>query len=169
MKQSKILSTAKRGQVFIVIAIVFVVLISLFVIIPLFNARSNSVPIVSEVFWQTESKNVTVAHLGDDVELHVVFRASKQYAGSIITKIKKDIAYWFDKDYAVKTYSIDLGVNQVTELKMAFSPDEASQGIMRGYFLEIYFSGAGTNWVMADSYPPRLQVVTAGTSSNITF
>lgn len=162
-------SKATRGQVFIVIVIIVLVLIALFVIIPMFNARRNSAPLVLAAFWQTDSKNVTVAYLGDHVELHAVIKASQQYNGSIITKVKKDIAYWFDNDYAVKTYSIDLAANQVTELKMTFSPDEASQGIMRGYFLQIAFSGAGTNWVMADSYPPRLQVVTARTGSNTTF
>ncbi len=107
--------------------------------------------------------------MGDEVEFHAVIKASEQYTGSIVTKVKKDIAYWFDNDYAVKTYPINLAANQVTELKMTFSPDEASQGRMRGYFLQIDFSGAGTNWVMADSYPPRLQVVTVGTGSNTPF
>ncbi len=57
-------STARRGQVFIVIVIIIVVLIALFVIIPMFNARRNSAPLVLEAFWQTDSKNVTVASFG---------------------------------------------------------------------------------------------------------
>lgn len=129
----------------------------------------GTLPLVLEAFWQTNGKNVTVAYLGYEVELHVVIKASEQYTGSISTKVKKDIAYWFDNDYAVKTYPINLAANQVSELKMTFSPDEASQGRMRGYFSQIDFSGAGTNWVMADSYPPRLQVVTVGTGSNTPF
>jgi len=45
------------------------------------------------------------------------------------------------------------------EPELAFVPDGASAGRLRGYFVEISFSATHTNWVMKNSYPPRLKVL----------
>lgn len=151
---------ARRGQVFIIIAIIILVIVALLVLLPLFEAGRRSGPLVQQVFWQTNDQNVTKAYLDGEVELHAVVKAAEKYTGSMVIKIRKDIAYWFDTDYTVKTFPLDLAGGRTAELNLTFSPDEASQGRTRGYFVEIDFAATGTNWVMDDSYPPRLEVVT---------
>ena len=153
-------SKARRGQVFIVIVVIILILVALFVILPLFEARNRSVALVQQVFWRANNQNVTSVFLGREVELHAVIKVTEEYVGSAVVKVRKDVAYWFDSDYTVKTFPLNLPGGQTTELELTFSPDEASQGRFRGYFVEIQFSLTNTNWVMDDSYPPRLAVVT---------
>jgi hypothetical protein len=151
---------AKRGQVFIIIVIIILIIVALFVLLPMFEAGRRSGPLVQQVFWQANGQNVTKAYLGGEVELHAVVRAVEEYTGSVVIRIRKDIAYWFDSDYVLKTFPLDLTGGRTAELNLTFSPDEASQGRTRGYFVEMGFTVTGTNWVMDDSYPPRLEVIT---------
>jgi hypothetical protein len=160
-------STARRGQVFIIVVVIILILVALFVILPLFEARNRSVPVVQQVFWQANNQNVTSVYLGGEVELHAVIKVTEEYADSVVVKVRKDVAYWFDSDYTVKTFPLNLVGGQTTELELTFSPDEASQGRFRGYFVEIQFSATNTNWVMDDSYPPRLEVVTRQPGTNL--
>ena len=159
-------SKARRGQVFIVIVVIILILVALFVILPMFEARNRPAPLVQQVFWQASNQNVTSVYLGGQVELHAVVKVTEEYAGSVLVKIKKDVAYWFDSDYTVKTFPLNLVGGQTTELELTFSPDEASQGRFRGYFVEIQFSATNTNWVMDDSYPPRLEDVVSQPGTN---
>jgi hypothetical protein len=156
----------RRGQVFIVVVVIILIVIALFVILTMFEARNRSAPLVQQVFWQASNQNITSVYLAGEVELHAVIRATEEYAGSVVVKVRKDVAYWFDSDYTVKTFPLNLGRGQTTELELTFSPDEASQGRFRGYFVEIQFSATKTNWVMDDSYPPRLEVVTHQPGTN---
>jgi len=126
----------------------------------MFEAERRTGPLVEQVFWQANGQNVTEVYLGGEVELHAVLTTAEEYTGSVAIKVRKDIAYWFDSDYILKTFPLDLVGGRTAQLNLTFSPDEASQGRTRGYFVEIDFTATGTNWVMDDSYPPRLQVIT---------
>jgi hypothetical protein len=153
-------SRGRRGQALIIIVIIILVIVAFFVLLPIFEAGRRSGPLVQRVFWQTNGQNVTRVYLGGEIELHAVVKTAEEYTGSVVIKIRKDVAYWFDSDYMVKTFPLDLTGSRTAELNLTFSPDEASQGRTRGYFVEIDFTATGTNWVMDDSYPPRLEVVT---------
>jgi hypothetical protein len=157
---------ARRGQVLIIIVVIILILVALFVILPSFEARNRPVPLVQQVFWRANNQNVTSVYLGGEVELHAVIKVTEGYTGSIVVKVRKDVAYWLDSDYTVKTFPVNLIGGQTTELELTFSPDEASQGRFRGYFVEIQFSATNTNWVMDDSYPPRLEVVVREPGTN---
>ncbi len=152
-------SKNRRGQVLIVIAIIVLILIALIIILPKLEARNKTSPLVEQVFWQVNNQNVTNVLLGQEVEVHAVVGATEQYAGSVVVKVRKDIAYWFDRDYSIVTFPLNLAGGHTTELELTFSPDEATQGRLRGYFVEIQFSATGKKWVMEDSYPPRLEVL----------
>jgi hypothetical protein len=159
-------SKAKRGQVFIVIVVIILILIALFVILPMLGNRNRSVPLVQQVFWQANNQNVTNVYLGVEVEMHAVIKVTEEYTGSVVVKVRKDVANWFDSDYTVKTFPLNLVGGQTTELELTFSPDEATQGRFRGYFVEIHFSATNTNWVMDNSYPPRLEVAVRQPGTN---
>jgi hypothetical protein len=117
------------------------------------------------VFWRVGSANITEAVVGQQVEAHAVIEASQEYAGSVVVKIRKDIAFWPDHDYSTKTTPVDLRGDQTIELDLVFSPDQASGGSLRGYFVEIDFLASGANWAMENSYPPRLTVDVSSSSS----
>jgi len=163
-------STSRRGTILIpVIIIIAVILIALFVVIPLLTSNNGSAPVVQDVTWQSGGKNVTSISLGQEVETQVTIQAIEQYTDSVVIKVRKDIAYWFDSDYATKTFPVSLASGQTTLLSVTFTPDEASEGNMRGYFVEIDFSGTGSTWIMDGSYPPRLQVAGVQPGSGTPF
>lgn len=147
-----------KGQAFILILIVLLALIVVFVVLPMNEARRQSSPAVLQVFWQVNGQNVTTAFAGEEVELHVVIEAAEEYVGSLVVKVRKDVSYWFDSDHSVKTFPASLVGNQVAEFVLAFAVDEATGSRLRGYFVEVDFSVKRTNWVMENSYPPRLKV-----------
>jgi hypothetical protein len=89
----------------------------------------------------------------------VVVRASEQYVGSVLVKVRKDVSWWFDSDYSVATVPVDMVGDGEAQLKVEFVPDEASGGSLRGYFVEVEFSATGTSWTMDAGYPPRLEVI----------
>jgi len=116
---------------------------------------------VQEVFWQMEGQKVTTVGVGVEVEAYVVVKATEEYVGSIVVKIRKDISFWPDSDYSIKTVPVNLIGGQETKLELSFVPDQASDGglrSLRGYFVEVDFSATQTSWVMENSYPPRLKV-----------
>jgi len=102
---------------------------------------------------------VTSATLGSRVEARIVVKATAEYAGSIVVKVRKDVALWFDKDYAISTVPASLIGGQKLEITVPFVPDEASGGSLRGYLVEVEFSATKTTWTMENSYPPRLKVL----------
>jgi len=159
-------SRARRGQVFIVIIVIIIILVALFVIVPMLGGRNRPAPLVQQILWQANNQNVTSVYLGEEFELRAVVKATEQYTGSVVVKVRKDVADWFDSDYAVKTFPLNLIGDQTIELELTFSPDEATQGRFRGYFVEIQFSATNTKWVMDDSYPPRLEVLVPQPGTN---
>jgi hypothetical protein len=151
-------SKARKGQVFIILLIILVVVIVLFVALPMFEAQHKSTPLVQQVFWNVNGGNVTSCYLGEDVEAHIVIKGTEEYSGSIVVKIRKDATFWFDSDYTVKTFPVDLPGGQTAELVTTFAPDEGSGGQLRGYFVEVDFLTTHSDWIMESSYPPRLKV-----------
>lgn len=149
---------ARRGQAFILILLVLLGMIVVFALVSTRSVRVRSTPVMQEVFWRVDGRRVTTASVGDEVEAHVVAKATEEYVGSIVVRIRKDISFWPDSDYSIKTVPVNLRGGQETELELAFVPDQASAGSLRGYFVEVDFSATGTSWVMESSYPPRLRV-----------
>jgi len=151
----------RKGQAFILILLLLLGIILIFVFVSTRSARVRASPTVQEVFWRVDGQKVTTANVGVEVEAHVVVKATEEYVGSIVVKIRKDIAFWPDSDYSVKTVPVNLRGGQETELELSFAPDQASDGglrSLRGYFVEVDFSVTQTSWVMENSYPPRLKV-----------
>jgi len=141
--------------------LILLVLLGIIVIFAFFSARSarvRSAPAVQEVFWRVDGQKVTTTSVGVEVEAHVVVNATEEYVGSIVVKIRKDISFWPDSDYTIKTVPVNLRGGQETELELAFVPDQASAGSLRGYFVKVDFSATHTSWVMKSPYPPRLKV-----------
>jgi hypothetical protein len=151
-------SRAKRGQIFIVLLIILIIVVVLFVALPMIGSRSKSTPVVRQVFWSVGSRNVTSCFLDQEVEVHVIIESVQQYTASVVIKIRKDMSLWFDSDYVAKTFPLDLPGGQSTELVVTFAPDEASEEQLRGYFVEVDFLASNSNWIMVNSYPPRLMV-----------
>jgi hypothetical protein len=150
----------RKGQILIFIVLI---LIFAFVVIALFSGGfggGKSAPAVLESYWSVGGRRDTTAVVvGESVEAVVVIKPSEQYVGSVVLKVRKDVQWWFDKDYAVATVPLDLRGGVERELSLEFVPDEASGGSLRGYFIEVEFSAVGATWTMDSAYPPRLEVV----------
>jgi hypothetical protein len=151
----------------VLILIVVLAIVVVFALVSVRFARVKSSPSVQEVFWQVGGANVTEASVGDDIEAHAVIKATKEYVGSVVVKVRRDVAFWPDSDYSTKTVPVNLRGDQSTELELVFVPDQISGGDFRGYFVEIDFSSLNTNWVMENSYPPRLTINTSTSSPKL--
>lgn len=150
-----------KGQI---IVLILLVLLGLVVVFALFSATSipvRAAPIVQEAVWRVDGSAVTTARVGDKVEARLIVQAVEEYVGSVVVKVRKDIRWWPDTDYHVSTIPLNLKGGATTEIKIAFTPDEASSGSMRGYFIEIEFQATRTTWTMENTYPPRLTVTGA--------
>ena len=150
-----------RGQLFLV-AVVFLLMLIVFALLATQYSATRPSPVVEEASWRVNGQKVTSVTLDSRVEARIVVRAVGEYAGSIVVKVRKDIALWLDRDYSISTTPVDMVDGQKLEIKLNFVPDEASGGSLRGYFLEVEFSVTKTTWTMENSYPPRLTVILAG-------
>lgn len=88
----------------------------------------------------------------------MVIRATEEYVGSVVVKVRKDVVLWFDSDYHVLTVPVNLTGGQEKDMEVTFIPDKSSGGRIRGYFIEIDFEATGTKLVMENSYPPKLRL-----------
>jgi len=147
-----------KGQILILIVLVLIGLVVIFALFSRVSVRIRAAPIVREAVWSVDDSVVSTASVGENVETHIVVEAVEEYVGSVVVKIKKDIRWWPDSDYHVSTIPINLKGSEQKTIEIAFTPDEASSGGMRGYFIEIDFQATRTTWVMENSYPPRLRV-----------
>lgn len=111
-----------------------------------------------EVVWRVNNQEVTSATLGEKVEAVIIVEATEEHVGSIVVKVRKDIRWWPDSDLHVSTFPVNLKGGEQKEMNVTFTPDEASSGSMRGYFVEIEFRATRTTWTMQNTYPPRLRV-----------
>lgn len=153
----------RKGETYLGAILVLLVLVSVFAVLLTRYVRVRASPIVDEAFWLTDDQKVTAAHVRSKVETHVIIRATGEYVGSVVVKIRKDIALWLDNDYAVVTVPVSLSGDEKTEITLDFIPDETSVGRLRGYFIEVGFPVTKAKWVMENSYPPRLTVMNSGT------
>jgi len=147
-----------RGQAFILIILLLAETIATFALLSARPIKVRYAPIVLEAFWEVNGQRVTTARVGTTVNAHVMIKAVDEYVGSVVFKIKKDFAFWFDNDYHILTVPVNLVGGQEKETEFAFVPDKPSQGRLRGYFIEIDFEITKTKWVMENSYPPRLRI-----------
>jgi len=147
-----------KGQLFLV-AVVFLLIIIAFALLAAHFVPTQPSPVVEETSWRVNSLKVTSVTVGSRVEARIIVKAAVEYEGSIVVKVRKDIALWFDKDYAISTTPVRLTNGQRSEIKLNFVPDQASGGSLRGYFIEVEFSATKTTWTMENSYPPRLKVL----------
>lgn len=152
-------ASAQAGRVFVVVLLVLLAAVGVIVFVLIRSSQVRSSPVVQEVFWRVDGRNSTTANIGDEVEAHVVVKTEEEYVGSMVVKLRKDVSFWSDSDYSTKTVPVDLKGGEATELELVFAPDEASGGSLRGYFVEVDFTLTHTNWVMENSYPPRLRVL----------
>jgi hypothetical protein len=157
-------SRSRKGQAIILIVIVILVIVAVFALLSMNAAQVSSSPSVQQAFWRVDGANVIEASISDNVEAHAFIKANEEYVGSIVMKIRRDVPFWPDSDYSTKTVPVNLVGDQVTELELTFAPDQKSGTGLRGYFIEIDFSASNTNWVMENSYPPRLTVNASTTS-----
>lgn len=133
-------------------------LVLFFGLLSIVSVRVRVAPVVREAFWRVAGEKVSSSMVGKGVEAVILVEATEEYVGSIVVKIRKDIAFWPDSDYHVSTVPVNLVGGEGKELKVAFTPDETSGGSLRGYFIEVEFRATRTTWVMENSYPPRLRV-----------
>jgi hypothetical protein len=154
------LKRKSRGLGIIILLIIVIIIAFLgFVVIFGMLRRGRAAPIVEEAFWKAKGHAVESVTLGEEVEAHVIVKATEEYVGSLVVKIRKDIALWSDRDYQLSTVLVNLRAGEIEEIQIAFVPDESTDGRFRGYFVEIEFRVTGTSWVMENSYPPRLRVL----------
>jgi len=148
----------KKGQILILVLLVLIGLVLVFGVLSLVSTRARAAPIVQEAAWLVDDQQVSTATLQERVEAKIVIKATEQYTGSVVVKIRKDVRWWPDSDYQVSTIPVNLKGGDEREIEIAFTPDEASRDGLRGYFVEVGFSATRTTWVMENSYPPRLRV-----------
>jgi hypothetical protein len=143
------------------IIIIIIVIVAAFALVTVLvmSKRARAGPIVEEAFWQVDGQRLTDARFGEKVKAIVVVKPVEEYVGSIVVKVRKDIAWWPDSDYQVSTVPVSLRAGESKEIEVAFTPDERSGSRLRGYFIEITFQLTGTSWTMESSYPPRLRVL----------
>lgn len=149
---------SSKGQAFLFIILLAIVIIAAFALLWTRFTRVRFAPIVQEAFWQVDEQRITTASVSSEVEATVAVKATEQYVGSIVIKIRKDVALWPDSDYHVLTVPVDLAGGEEKKIEFTFVPDESSDGGLRGYFIEVDFLATRTKWVMENSYPPRLRV-----------
>lgn len=108
------------------------------------------------VYWTVNRKTASSCELGETVQAHISFRAyDASVSGTIRVKIRKDIAGGFDEDFAVSDYDLQISKGETKSITLEFTPNEASSGNSRGYFIEVE---GEVSWTMTDAYPPRLKV-----------
>ena len=164
------------------------------------NARLTpryGLPRIKEGYWEVNRERVTEAQKGQEVKAHIIVSTTNfssiehdKVEGTITMRIKKDLRFWFDQEYAKKTWDIQLTPGETIDLELPFTPDETSGITLKGYFIEVTFSGKyvypdnivsdkpvkwddGSEGAMKDAYPPRLFVregtETAMTSGTMTI
>lgn len=147
-----------RGQTFLVVILLIAGIMVAFALLSARPVEVKYAPIVQEAFWEVDGEGVTTARVGTTVNAHVMIKAVGEYVGSVVVKIRKDFALWFDSDYQILSVPVDLVGGQEKEIELIFVPDKPSDGRLRGYFIEIDFEITKTKWVMENSYPPRLRI-----------
>jgi len=122
------------------------------------EAVTPSVQVV-DAYWVINNNIANTATLRDDTRARVSLIA----VGGSITKsvelhVWKDISFWFDQDFAVQTFAVNISHSgEIQTIEMSFTPDEASGGLTQGYYIQVDVDSAQI-YQMEDGYPPRLRV-----------
>lgn len=116
---------------------------------------------VVDAYWMIDNEAITTAKLGENVQAHISLIAiGGDAAGSIEFRVRKDVAWWFDRDFKTVSFSVDMPRGEVQTIGLTFTPDELSNGGfrgIRGYYLEAYWGGKKI-YSMKSAYPPRLMI-----------
>lgn len=139
--------------------VIVLILVGLFFVLLLLSVRPvrRPSPLVVEAKWFVDGLSVALVARGVVVEARVTVEGVEEYVGSIVVKVRKDIAVWSDVDYEVSTFPVSIAGGEQKELTVAFQPDQISDNSMRGYFIQIDYQAIGTTWTMQNTYPPRLK------------
>jgi len=120
---------------------------------------SRGVFVVESAWWTVDGRVATSARLGQTVTAHVRVKAIGGDVEELVrVKVRKDLAFRPDEDYAVGTFRVKLASGQHVELTVTFVASEKSGLLFRGYFVEVDFLYSQKKWTMEDEYPPRLKV-----------
>jgi len=147
----------------IVIAIIFILVFAL-ASFYLLARRYTSRPIVAEAYWASrlfKQRHVYVAYMDEQVVACVVLAATEATEGDVTFRVRMDIKYWLDKDYATKMFHVRLSKGESATLELEFRPSQPSSGRLRGYYVQVDFESWVGKWTMPGSYPPRLTVLTS--------
>ncbi|MEM1989243.1 MAG: LEA type 2 family protein [Candidatus Bathyarchaeia archaeon] len=126
---------------------------------PRLIVQSGGTLSIVSVWWTTSRGTVTEAQVGETVQAHIKVKALGGAAqGTVTIRVRKDLPYLPDEDYALQSYTISLGENEEKELTITFMASESTSSTFRGYFIQVDLVTWGTSWTMESSYPPRLAV-----------
>jgi len=119
-------------------------------------------PVVTEAYWASgwlRQRHVYVAYVDEQVVACVVLAAREATEGDVTLRVRMDIKYWLDKDYATKMFHVRLSKGESVTLEVDFRPSQPSTGRLRGYYMQVDFESWVGKWTMPNSYPPRLTVL----------
>jgi hypothetical protein len=115
---------------------------------------------VVDTYWTKDNVRVSTAKEGENVWAHVSLIATGgAVSGTVDVQVWKDIALWFDREFASASFAVSISrLGEIQTVEVAFAPDEASKGSLRGYFIKAYLDGDARVYTMKSEYPPRLRV-----------
>lgn len=113
---------------------------------------------VFSIRWESAGSEVTAAPLGETTTLNLILLARKDVIGHLEINIRKDIEYYHDENVYTTSIPLSMSAGQNISFELNFTPQEASEGGVRGYFAEIVLDGNSV-YTMPSSYPPRLRVL----------
>jgi len=82
---------ASKAHALILILLVLLGLVLALGLLSAVSVHVRASPIVREAFWLVHDQQVSVARVQEEVEAHLVVKATEEYAGSIVVKVRKDI------------------------------------------------------------------------------
>lgn len=118
----------------------------------------HGTPTIIDAVFMSGKQRIGRAKVGETIEAIVrIMARGGPLHGKLTVNIKKDIPLGTDVVYVSRTFDVNLADNQELQVNLVWSPDQASDSQLRGYFIEVLFDGEKV-WTMPDSYPPRLRV-----------
>lgn len=114
---------------------------------------------VVDTYWTKDNVRVSTAKVGENVMVHVSLIATGGAASETVdVQVWKDIAFWFDSEFASASFAVSIPhLGEIQTVDMAFAPDAASAGSLKGYYIHVSLDGGARTYTMNDEYPPRLR------------
>jgi len=119
------------------------------------HLRAEEGVIVERYGWFVGNSEVFSVRPGAIVNAAVLIRARGSLEGELVLEIRRDISFLPDTVATRRAFRVSLRDGEETVLSVEFTAEGG--GLMRGYFMRLYYNGAVV-WEMGDSYPPRLWV-----------